>query len=90
MLRQRLTVLALLALCTVGLKLDKDDKGISIITSDTFDAAVQEHSNIYVEFYAPWCGACAAFAPVYGFAEAQRAKAGLKDGLNARLGRSAN
>ena len=78
-------MLALLALCTVGLKLDKDDKGISIITSDTFDAAVQEHSNIYVEFYAPWCGACAAFAPVYGFAEAQRAKAGLKDVVYAKV-----
>ena len=81
----RITVLALFALCALGVTLEKDEKGISIITRDTFDAAVQEHSNMYVEFYAPWCGACAAFAPVYGFAEAQRAKADLKDVVYAKI-----
>ncbi|KAJ8376556.1 hypothetical protein SKAU_G00071360 [Synaphobranchus kaupii] len=43
----------------------KDENGVLILTDNNFDSFIGDKDTVLVEFYAPWCGHCKQFAPVY-------------------------
>eukprot|EP00752_Nemacystus_decipiens_P007504 g6705.t1 len=40
------------------------EDGVMVVTGDTIEQAIKDHSHLVVEFYAPWCGHCKKLAPV--------------------------
>jgi len=45
---------------------EKDEAGVTVLTGATFEEKVMNSkSDVFVEFYAPWCGHCKSLTPIW-------------------------
>lgn len=62
MVAPKVLVLLALVVCTFALG---DSQNVLVLTDATYKDALQQHENIMIDWYAPWCGHCKKLAPEY-------------------------
>ncbi|CEM39955.1 unnamed protein product [Vitrella brassicaformis CCMP3155] len=51
--------------CRADVPVISEEEGVLLLTDGNFDAAMERHKMILVQFFAPWCGYCRQLAPEY-------------------------